>query len=213
MNSIFNDADLRIILWIMLPAFIGVYAYLLIRIFKNKRKRFIYKGFFRAVTNIVKRNDDSKKIINEIKLNFRKLAEKNPSHKEIIRNPTDLLEELIYNIDRLETKRFKEIFDFEVSLEIRDKIILVIDKLKEENPFVSLPPKEGNLLTIIKQSIETNNKDLGISSLNQLSDEIEILDANIRIQEKRNINAYIVSVIGVILTIVFGIITLIQSFE
>ena len=108
---------------------------------------------------------------------------------------------------------FKEIFDFEVSLEIRDKIILVIDKLKEENPFVSLPPKEGNLLTIIKQSIETNNKDLGISSLNQLSDEIEILDANIRIQEKRNINAYIVSVIGVILTIVFGIITLIQSFE
>jgi hypothetical protein len=212
MNNILNDSILTNALWIIFPAFIGVYGYLIIRIFKTKKKRLIYKGFFRAVISIVERTNNSKKIINEIKLNFRKLAEKNPSHKEIIRNPTDLLEELVYNIDKQEPKRFKEIFGFEISLETRDKIIIVIDILKEENPFVSLPPKEGNLLTIIKQSIETNNTELGISSLNQLSDQIEILDSNMRIQEKRNINAYIVSVIGVLLTIVFGIITLIQSF-
>lgn len=205
------DQYLRILIWISYPIIIGIYALLLYRIFKRKRRRSIYRGFFKACVKIVQ-NTNTENAINEIRLNFRKLAEKNPNYKDVIKNPTDLLEELVYNIDRLEPNKFKELFGIEVSEEIRGKIIELITYLKKENPFVSLPPKEGNLLSILKQSIESNNKELGLNTINQLSDEIEILDSNLKIQERRNVNSYIVSVVGVILTIVFGIITLIQSF-
>ena len=195
---------------VLMPILLMFYGFFFFKVLQRKRKHGIYKGFFRAVNSIVNNSEDLNKGINEIKLNFRKLAEKNPSHKEIIRNPTDLMEELIYNVDNFETKNFKEKFGFEITNETRAKILEFITKLKVENPYVSLPPKEGNLLSLIQQSLETNNKEMGLNALSQLAEEIEILDTNIRVQEKRNVNAYIVSVVGVLLTVIFGILTLIQ---
>lgn len=205
--------DIKILYYVLMPVLLVFYGLFFYRILQRQRKRGIYKGFFRAVTNIVTNAEDVSQGINEIKLNFRKLAEKNPSNKEIIRNPTDLMEELIYNVDNFEKKNFKEKFGFEITSETRSNILKFITKLKEENPYVSLPPKEGNLLSLIQQSLETNNKEMGLNALTQLAEEIEILGTNIRIQEKRNVNAYIVSVVGVLMTIIFGILTLIQYFK
>ena len=54
---------------------------------------------------------------------------------------------------------------------------------------------------------------MGRNALIQRAEDIEILDNNFKIQEKKNVSAYIVSVVGVILTIIFGIISLIPFFK
>ena len=53
--------------------------------------------------------------------------------------------------------------------------------MKEQNPFVSLSSRDANLLINLKDAIETRNADLELTILNQLAEETEIKESNIRI--------------------------------
>lgn len=197
----------------LVPIVILFYGIIFYKFYQELRKKTIFKGFFRAVKNIVSSTNDIDQGISEINLNFRKLASSNSAVKDLIKNPTDLLEELIFNIDNLTGAAFRRKFGFEIDAQTRGKIISYVTRLREENPYVSLPPKEGNLLAAIQEAFEIGNKEMGKNALIQLAEDIEIMDNNFKIQEKKNVSAYIVSVVGVILTIIFGIISLIPFFK
>ncbi len=117
---------------------------------------------------------------------------------------------MIYEIDTIGDKRFSQRYSIEVQNDTRNRIIGIISIIKERNPFVSLSSKEANLLINLHHSIESGNKDLGHTILKQLSDEMEILESNIRIQAKRNNTSYIIAAIGIVLTIFFGILSFVR---
>lgn len=54
------------------------------------------------------------------------------------------------------------------------------------------------------------NDDLGVSNLRQLADDIEVLESVIYSQGKKSLISTLVSIVGVILTLVFGALTVIQ---
>lgn len=90
------------------------------------------------------------------------------------------------------------------------KIQKFIIDTKNKDPFVSLNSQYNYYFSSIYKAISENNKDYGITMLNQLSKEFETIDEIIIQQNKRNKISYFVSCLGVILTIFFGIFSLIK---
>ena len=81
--------------------------------------------------------------------------------------------------------------------------------MKLHQPFSSVSSKHGNLLNMIKHAFDTNNKDLGSNNLTQLANDIEVLESIIENQDKRNQVSMTISLVGVILTVVFGALSII----
>lgn len=60
----------------------------------------------------------------------------------------------------------------------------------------------------ISYALENNNKSLGKNSIKQLSQEIAIKEKTIVKKDKENQRANIVSIVGLVLTIFFGLLSL-----
>ena len=188
---------------LIVAAFYICFLYLSLKRIQAKKTR---KQFFHAITSVLKNNENENDCIKQINLNFKKLSSK-PSN---IKNSVDLLEEMVFNIDTLNENTFLSRYDIEITSEIRGRIIGIIETMKEKNPFDSLSPKEANLLESLKHALETENKDLGHTAIKQLSDEMEILEANIDVQNDRNKNSYVIAAVGMVLTIYFGVLSLLK---
>jgi len=144
---------------------------------------------------------------------FKKLSELFASSTSELRGFADLLEDFIYFYDARGPKYLKSNYYIEAEKSLRDQAYSLLEYVKKENPFSSLPPKEANFLRTLFQAIESGNKELALNTVNQLSQEIEILDSSVRNGEKRTRVSYIISIVGVILTIVFGFTSLFSLFR
>ena len=84
--------------------------------------------------------------------------------------------------------------------------------LRQRQPFSSLSSKEANILNILKQAIEIQNKELALNNISQIADEIEFLEKNLHLQTRRVSKSYIISTIGLVLTSFFGFMSFLQFF-
>lgn len=109
--------------------------------------------------------------------------------------------------DTLGEKGFRSKFGIEISVEVRNRVFKIIRRMKVRNPFASLDSKDANLLSNLQQAIGAGNAALGTTILRQLAEEIETKDSTIRTQESRTRISFMVAVIGVVLTIVFGLLS------
>ena len=197
---------LELYVTIMMLVLAVLYSYFFYLNLKRSQVKRTRRQFFRAVTSVLKNNDDEDNCIRQINMNFKNLSTKSSN----IKNSVDLLEEMAFNIDTLTENSFSSRYGIEVTSEIRGRIIRIIEMMKEKNPFDSLSPKEANLLESLKHALETGNKDLGRTLIKQLSDEMEILETNITIQNDKNKNSYVIATVGIVLTIYFGVLSLLK---
>ena len=204
------EKDMIALVLIMAPLVVIFYGFFVFKVLKRDRVRILEKRFFRAVVSILNNNQNEEECIKQLNLNFKKLSEKYPNLSSDLKSSVDLLEYFIHYYDTLGEKRFTDRFYLEITNDIRNRVMKITEKMKEQNPFVSLSSRDANLLINLKNSIETGNADLGLTILNQLAEETEVKESNIRIQENRNTTAYIIATIGVILTIVFGLVSFIR---
>ena len=177
---------------------------------KNSRRRLMRRRFFRAVKEILEGESDVAIQEKQLNLIYKKLTEIFSSVSGRIRGLTDFLEYFIYAYDTRGAEFFKRFYSVEVDKPLRDRAFTLLNHLKEKNPFSTLPSKEANLLRVIKEATDSGNKALVDNSLRQLAEDIEVLDNAIKNGERRNRTAYIVSIIGVALTTVFGILSMLQ---
>ena len=120
----------------------------------------------------------------------------------------DILETLVYHYDTFTDDRFESLFNVKKDMNIREYIYKLSKYIKEKEPFASIPAKEANLLNNINDALLKNNIDLGTVSLAQLSKELSSKEIEIKKMEKQNLIGTIVSIIGIILTVIFGILSL-----
>lgn len=195
--------------------FLQFYSYIL----KTDTNRNILIKFHNAVCNIYKNNKDTvNSVINnkdkdflleQLNLNYKKLCEKYPNNRYT--NVLDILQTLVHYYDIYPNKLFKKIFNVEKELELRNFIMNMYLYIKQENPFISIPIKEANLLQSIQHALDENNILLGKNAIEQLSQEIELKEKKLIKQGKTNQITTIISIIGVVLTIFFGFISLIPT--
>jgi len=180
-------------------------------IIQRRKQRRAVSEFYRGVKSIIEHNDDINDSLEQIAIIYKKISENYSYISDNYRSNTDMIEDLLYKLEALKEKDFIKRYDIEFTVEQKKRIVELIQEMKKRQPFSSLNSKHGNLLNLIKTAIDNDNKDLGISTIKQMSDEVEILEGTIKTQSKRNQISMIVSAVGVVLTLVFGVITIIQS--
>lgn len=177
------------------------------RVMKQKRAR---REFYHALLSILQRVKDDNAAVEQIQIVFKKISERYPHVNSTYKNATDFVEDLLYRVEAYDGKRYKEIYGFEFSAEQKDRVVSAIELMKQRQPFSSVSSKYGNLLNMIKHAFDTANPELGTGNLRQLADDIEVLESALNTQAKRNQMSIVVSVVGVVLTLVFGALTVVQ---
>lgn len=179
-------------------------------VIKVARQKGARKEFFHGILSILRRVEDDENAVEQIYIIYKKLSERYPYVSSRYKNAADFSEDLFCRSEAYGQKRFKDVYGFEFAGEEMDRIVKVIAIMKSRQPFSSISSKYGNLLNMIKHAFDTSNTDLGVNNLRQLADDIEVLESTIESQGKRNQISIVVSIVGVILTVVFGALTVLQ---
>ena len=193
----------------VLPLYIWALFYLQGR----KRRRKLEAKFCKGVIAIIQSTNDPQQRISQIATLYRRISEGSSNFSKTFRNPVDLLENLVVNIDTISDKEFKEKYKADIPTQWRSELIRCLHLLKTDNPYSQISSKEGNLLSTIVTALNTNNVELGVRTVTQLSEELEGIDSKLRSEGKRNTNAYIITVVSAILTLFFGILSLGSFFK
>ena len=180
---------------------------------RSRNTRYARKRFARGIKSILENCEKDTDSVSQVLMLYKRLAEKYGDLNNYFRSATEMLEDLVVQVDTTNEKDFKELYNLEIPSELRQRMLNQINLLKAYQPYSSISSKQGNLLNMLKHSIDNANKDLAINTLSQLGDEMEVLEGNVRRQENRNRISFSISIIGVILTIFFGAISFIQFFK
>lgn len=180
---------------------------MIVRAMKQKRAR---RQFYHALLSILQRVTDDNAAVEQIQIIFKKASERYPHVSSTYKNAMGFVEDLLYRVEAYDEKQYKDLYGFEFSAEQKDRIVNLIALMKQRQPFSSVSSKYGNLLNMIKHAFDTANPELGTSNLRQLADDIEVLESTLGTQAKRNQMSIVVSIVGVVLTLVFGVLTVLQ---
>ena len=173
---------------------------------KSAIKKTCYVSLYKAVLSVYKECHILEDALVQLSLNYNKIFQRLGADKDS--TLLDMLEQLIHYYDSYSDKNFKYRFGETKDTKIRSFILDIYKLLKQKEPFSSVTSKESNLLKTINDAIIKNNTDLGLSTLQQLAEEIANKEKTIKKKEKENQVATIVSIVGVVLTIVFGLLSL-----
>ena len=195
-----------------LAAVMAFYIPFLLVISKGLNAKKGRRHFYRSVKSILQRESDNKKVIEQFSIVYRKVSENNSEFAKKYRTPIDICEDLLTRSTGFSKWSFKFHYSLEFTDEELNRIALIISQIENELPFISLSPKYGNQLDILKLAFEANDIQLGSNSLKQLAKDIKYLESTMDSQERKNRISTLISVIGVILTILFGAVSIIQMF-
>lgn len=213
----YSGTDIFIIVFMIVFMVLYLLSFYIIILKRDIQRRFL-RRFHNAVCNIHEKilyalQESSGPIpdhtywFEQLNLNYEKLCQTNPNNNYT--SILDLLETVIYYYDSYPDNMFKSIFRREKEAEVRNFMVDMCFYIKSRNPFISIPQKEADLMQSIMDALDNNNRSLGINSLRQLSQEVATKEKLIIKKDKENQRANIVSIVGVILTVFFGILSLI----
>ena len=203
---------------VMVIVILAVYfwAFYFVILKRGEQKRFL-RTFHNAICSIYAGVNNNSLVgltlagwFEQLNLNYEKLCQEKPNSNYT--SILDLLETIIYYYDSYADAFFKETFQQEKDPAVRNFIMEICQYIRNINPFISSPKKEADLMQSVTDALESNNKSLGLNSLRQLSQEIVAKEKIIVKQEKDNQRAIIVSIVGIVLTIFFGFLSLFPIF-
>ena len=195
---------LLILAVILYAGFISAYMYVFLR---QRDRRIAHKRFFTALSKILDEKTEEKSIgqtIDEIHLNFKKLAEYNGYISREIRTPQDLIETFVHLVDTGREDYLKNM-GVENPSAVRERALRILGAMQVISPFSRLAPEEANTMSALDQAVQTNDVVPSKNLLHQLAGKFELSYASARKLENEKRIATMVSVIGVVLTTVFGI--------
>jgi hypothetical protein len=194
--------------------FYAIMLFLLIPVYwltrGRKEAQRAQKQFLRGILTILQSSHNIDDSASQIQILYRHLLQRYSSLDERYRSAAEMLEDLIVDIDSSKSKAFKEYMEIEPPVKERQRMLDVLACLKQMQPFSSLSNKQASLLSSMKQAIENHSDDLALNLLVQLGDEIETIENTARQQKSNNQTFGIVSIIGVVLTLFFGFVSLVQ---
>lgn len=170
------------------------------------------RHFYRSLKNVFERETNDSRAIDQISIIYRKISESNPEFSKKYKTPIDICEDLLARVTGYTSFNFKFHYSLSFSKEEICRLANIVKTIENEMPFISLSPKYGNQLEMLKLAYDSSDVSLGLNGLRQLAKDIKFLESTIEIQERKNRISTWVSVIGVILTIVFGAVSIFQVY-
>lgn len=168
------------------------------------QKRGTDARFFKALASVVRSEKSVEGKVDEIDLIFKRLSENSRYVFQQVHGPEDLIETFIYLVDTGEHTYLKRI-GVDPTDELKEQSMALLEAMRSIRPFSRLAPKEANVLSTLDQAIQANNPSLSRTLLRQVAEEFELSGAVLRKMEKEKQIATMISAIGVVLTLVFGL--------
>lgn len=198
---------MEIVVAIFLFVVFCVYIYLFYLVFsKDLQNRARLQLFHNAVISVYERNkelDSIAVVVEEIELNYNKVFQLQKERNKIAL--LDLIDEVISIYDTRSDKGFKSIFKRERYEGLPKFLLKVSQFIKESDPFSALSEKNAALLKNLSEALEKTNFELGQVTIKQLSSELQNKESLVKKQQRENQRATMISIVGIVLTIVFGI--------
>lgn len=201
------EQEINNIIEFIFVVILAIYFSMFYIIYSTKKDLHL-RSFYFIINNIYNKNLPVKESFEQFNLDYEKFCQE--SKKIKFTNILDLIETMIYYCDSRTDKFFERFLKVNKKEEIRNFLMELYNYIKKESPFLSAPPKEASLMKTLKEAIVINDSVLGINTLMQLSTEIESKEKLMQKQRYLNKLSMIVSVTGVISTILFGIISIVK---
>ena len=185
-----------------------IYFFMFICLKQSKRRKCLNK-FFNILETLYSKEIDIDNAIRQLFLDYNQLCLDNSC--ECNYKLLELLRLVIYRLDSNQIKTTKEghIGKLKEQNKFREYVLNLYLEIDKQEPFSILPDKEAALMNNIRVAINSNNTNLSNDLLIQLSNEIQSKEKVI-IKEKRQARiATFISIIGLMFTIVFGILSFI----
>ena len=186
-----------------------VYFYAVFFIFakKSQRNKCVEK-FENILYKLFEKDLLLDEAISQLHINYNQLCEEiSCDYKEI-----ELLNILIYRLDssRMSISE-KPTYESKIKRQpqYREFILSLYYFIDQNQPFSLLPDKEAALLNNINEAMLSNNPSLVNNLLKQLANEIKAKEKRYTKGKKQTVIATTISIVGIIFTVVFGILSLI----
>jgi len=161
------------------------------------------EDFFKTTNALIEQKDSLSININSIKKIFNSIDRKS-NGKLFNYGFINVLEDYSVNLLTAETKKDNKNFNLIVNL--------INEELKGE-PFNQLKSEQKRILLNLQNSLKTQDFKNGMYNLNEMNDVLRIQNENIEKLERQNAWSIPLAIIGVVLTLIFGIISLGKSFK
>lgn len=171
------------------------------------------KKIFNSLGNILLtyyQDDSVLACVEEIKLIFKHIINKNNDLKRNYTSVDILLEKYLIELnDRNHNLIALNIEDTDM---LKIYILKVIKEFKKNNPMEQIKGANNILLNQLIESVDNDDSDKFYEIVNQLAIEIKTMQDNILEKDKNSKKQDVISKVGIILSIVFGVMTFIQFF-
>ena len=108
------------------------------------------------------------------------------------------------------SKEIDKSIEDKMLIEWKEKISSFIQKIEEVSPYSDLPDIERSILTDISTYLENNDKDAVERKLSELASIIQARNDDLNKIRSTNKWAVPLAVVGMILTVVFGLLSILQ---
>jgi hypothetical protein len=173
--------------------------------YRNRRG---IKKLFSSVINILRNSNDVKIFISKVNIVFDKYIQKNSYAKKEYTSLQDVIENIIYYSETRNKQVLEKYFGIILSEEEKEKVYSYYNIIKTDLPYDILELYDKDLIINLSKSIKSNDSQSIENVINQLIRELYLKNKKIQKQSKINTMMIITSVVGIILNIIFGILSI-----
>ena len=171
------------------------------------------RNFLTFISSLSSKNLSTDLALEQLQIDFSHISSK--SKKEQLSELLGQLEYALALIDKKAPKnKIKRLCGESDINDVRDFILALISEIKTNYPYSNLPDRDSELLSDLKCLIETSHNDASNIEakviLDRIAVEISTKEEKLQREAKKAKAGLITSVIGVALTIAFGIVSIIS---
>lgn len=171
------------------------------------------KKMFKSLENILLsyyHSNNTTMCFEEIRLLFKHIIETNAELKRNYTSADILLEKYLIELNARNEKLVN--LDLQDMDTMKEYILRLINEFKKNNPMEQIKGANNVLLNNIIQYFEHSERDKFDEAINQLAVEIKTLQDTLFEKEKNSKKQDVLTKVGLILSIVFGVMTFVQFF-
>ena len=171
------------------------------------------KKMFKSLENILLshyHSDNTAMCFEEIGLIFKHIVEMNVELKRNYTSVDILLEKYLIELNARNEKLVNlDLQDMDI---MKEYILRLINEFKKNNPMEQIKGANNVLLNNIIQYFEHGERDKFDDAINQLAVEIKTLQDTLFEKEKNSKKQDVLTVVGLVLSVIFGVMTFVQFF-
>lgn len=197
--------------WAVVSLYLG---YFYLKVFKHDKSKLVLRRFNNAIKLAYRRNTPStplEDVLKQLIIDYNNIIRH--IGKIEYSSCLDVLEQMFYRYDTYSDKEFHDFFKENRNEDIRDFIYSLCKQMKDRGEYIDLPRKEEMIISNIKSALENNNVALGTACIDQLVKEIVSKDYELKQQQNDNEFGKTLSVLGIIISLAFGILSIIMYFN